>query len=66
MDLVASLGAPREKLLVGLPFYGQSFRLKSPSANTKLGEPSDGLGEAGEFTTQPGMLAYYEICDRGK
>lgn len=60
-----SLGADRRKLLPGLPFYGQSFTLKSKE-QTALGDPSDGPGEAGEFTVQPGMLAYYEICDRGK
>ena len=65
LEYLVSRGAERKKLLAGIPFYGQSFNLKS-KAQTALGDPSDGPGEAGEFTLQPGMLAYYEICDRSK
>lgn len=65
MEYLVSLGAPREKLLMGVPFYGQTFTLTKKSAYNE-GAASTGPGEAGEYTKQPGMLAYYEICDRIK
>lgn len=64
LEYLASLGADREKLLMGVPFYGQSYTLAS--MNTDMGAPSSAPGEPGEYTQQPGMLAYYEICDRSK
>jgi chitinase len=65
MEHLVRLGAPRHKLLVGIPFYGQSFTVGS-RANTEPGAPSKGPGRPGKFTNQPGMLAYYEICDTGE
>lgn len=59
------LGADRSKLLIGIPLYGQAYRL-SDSRKTGLGDPATGPGLPGEFTKQPGMLAYYEICERIK
>ncbi|XP_076756261.1 putative chitinase 10 [Xylocopa sonorina] len=65
LDYLVSLGAEKSKLLVGIPLYGQAYRLSSEDL-TNLGDPATGPGTAGEFTKQPGMLAYYEICDRIK
>lgn len=65
MEYLVSKGAPREKLLVGIPFYGQSFTLTKSNSYAE-GTPTVGPGEPGEFTKQPGMLAYYEICYRTK
>ena len=56
-----SKGAPREKLIMGMPLYGQSFTLSS-SNNNGLNAPSSAPGLAGPFTRQAGFLAYYEIC----
>lgn len=63
MEYLVSKGAPRNKLLVGIPFYGQSFTLTKSSSYGE-GVPAAGAGEPGEYTKQPGMLAYYEICYR--
>ncbi|XP_018794816.1 PREDICTED: probable chitinase 3 [Bactrocera latifrons] len=65
MQLLIKSGAKREKLIMGIPFYGQSFTLDRAST-TLVGEgvASSAPGEPGEFTKQPGMLAYYEICQR--
>nr|XP_012154543.1 PREDICTED: probable chitinase 3 isoform X2 [Megachile rotundata] len=65
VEYLVSLGADKSKLLIGIPLYGQAYRLSSEDLND-LGDPATGPGAAGEFTRQPGMLAYYEICDRVK
>lgn len=43
--------------------YGQSYKLTS-SNHYNLGDAAAGPGTAGEYTRQPGMLAYHEICER--
>lgn len=58
------MGADRDKLLMGVPFYGQSYTLAGTDTDT--GAPASGPGNPGEFTQQPGMLAYYEVCDRSE
>lgn len=67
IQLLKREGADPRKIIVGIPFYGQSFSL-SEKANNLVGEgtPARGPGKPGEYTKQPGMLAYYEICDRVK
>ncbi|XP_017154888.1 probable chitinase 10 [Drosophila miranda] len=65
MQLLVKLGARREKLILSIPFYGQSFTLgKAQQKLVGEGVAATGPGEAGELTKQPGMLAYYEICQR--
>ncbi|KAF9410960.1 hypothetical protein HW555_010092 [Spodoptera exigua] len=59
-------GADPKKLLLGLSFYGQSYRLNDMNGAKGPGSPAAGPGEPGEFTKQPGMLAYYEVCYRVK
>ncbi|CAG7822539.1 unnamed protein product, partial [Allacma fusca] len=48
---------------MGIPMYGQSFVLKE-RGSTHVGTEANGPGEPGEYTQQPGMLAYYEICNK--
>lgn len=64
LKLLIKLGADKEKLIVGVPFYGQTFMLSSSKAKQGFNSASDGPGEPGEVTNQPGMLAYNEICNR--
>lgn len=52
-------GADKKKLIMGMPMYGQTFTLNSPTP-TGLGTPG-GKGIAGEFTKQEGFTAYYEV-----
>ncbi|XP_015914102.1 chitinase-3-like protein 1 [Parasteatoda tepidariorum] len=56
-------GAPAEKLILGLPFYGRSFTLRDPEQND-LNAPITGKGIAGEFTREQGFLGYNEICKK--
>ncbi|KAK2580185.1 hypothetical protein KPH14_012451 [Odynerus spinipes] len=54
-------GAPADKLILGVPFYGRSFTLQNPQTHD-VGAPTTGPGTAGPFTREPGMLGYNEIC----
>ena len=65
MQTIVDMGADKSKLVMGIPLYGQSFTLKSPSMHG-VGAPTIWPGDAGELTQQPGMLATYEICNRCK
>uniref|UniRef100_A0A8C4ZJ56 chitinase n=1 Tax=Gadus morhua TaxID=8049 RepID=A0A8C4ZJ56_GADMO len=60
MNYWKSNGVPAEKLLVGFPTYGHTFKLAS--SNSAVGAPASGPGPAGPFTRQAGFWAYYEIC----
>ncbi|XP_005191759.1 probable chitinase 10 [Musca domestica] len=65
MQLLMKLGARKDRIIMGIPFYGQSFTLERDSSQLQgEGVAATGPGEAGEFTKQPGMLAYYEVCQR--
>ena len=54
-----SLGAPAEKLLLGFPTYGRTYRLTT--ATSSLGAPANGAADAGPYTRTEGFWAYYEV-----
>lgn len=58
---ILKLGAPANKLVMGIPAFGKSFTLAS--SETGVGAPISGPGLPGRFTKEGGTLAYYEICD---
>ena len=63
-----SQGVAARKLLLGIPFYGQSFTLDNAAITrdqAAVGVRARGAGYPGQFTKQSGMLAYYEICSLG-
>ncbi|XP_029658051.1 chitinase-3-like protein 1 [Octopus sinensis] len=55
------LGAPIEKINVGIPFYGRSFTLADP-ADSSLGAPAPHAGKNGTITRIAGFLSYFETC----
>ncbi|CAD6997733.1 unnamed protein product [Ceratitis capitata] len=56
-------GAPREKLVVGVPFYGRTFTL-ADAAQHSVGSSSLGPGTAGQYSLEPGSIGYNELCER--
>uniref|UniRef100_T1KQ57 chitinase n=1 Tax=Tetranychus urticae TaxID=32264 RepID=T1KQ57_TETUR len=68
LQLWVSMGTPKHKLIVGVPFYGRSYTLGSKD-NNGLKAPIKkwiGGGQAGPYTGESGILAYYEICTQVK
>ncbi|KAH3871505.1 hypothetical protein DPMN_034708 [Dreissena polymorpha] len=49
------------KLVLGVSTYGRTFTLRR-ARHTEYNVPTVGPGVEGEYTRQPGMLAYYERC----
>ncbi|XP_037094087.1 probable chitinase 10 [Pollicipes pollicipes] len=63
INMWMSMGAPKHKIVVGMPTYGRSFTLANPG-NNKVNAPARGGGSAGRYTKEEGFLAYYEICEK--
>ncbi|KAM9319587.1 acidic mammalian chitinase-like [Gastrophryne carolinensis] len=61
MNYWVSNGAPAEKLLLGFPTYGRTFRNPNPN-QCDVGIPMNHAGSPGPCTREPGFWAYYEIC----
>ena len=56
-----SHGAPRSKVIVGLPFYGASFTLKNAKQHGLYAKAS-GPGKAAPYTGEAGTIGYNEMC----
>uniref|UniRef100_A0A8D1U2G5 chitinase n=1 Tax=Sus scrofa TaxID=9823 RepID=A0A8D1U2G5_PIG len=53
-------GVPSEKLLMGFPTYGRTFRLST--SDTSVCAPVSGAGSSGPYTREAGFWASYEVC----
>lgn len=58
--LWVKLGAPKEKLIIGMPTYGRTFTL-SNTDKFRVNSPASGGGKEGTYTKESGFLAYYEV-----
>lgn len=47
---------------MGVPFYGRSFTLADPN-NHGIGAPHIGRGLAGQYSVEPGIIGYNELCE---
>ena len=56
----AKNGAPKNKLIMGVPLYGRSFTLGN-KANTGINSGCWKAGTKGPITGEAGFLAYYEV-----
>ncbi|XP_068228801.1 endochitinase-like [Palaemon carinicauda] len=64
LKLWVDLGCPKDKLIVGVPFYGRTFTLGSKDVNGLRAPVKkwEGGGNPGPYTGAKGFMAYYEIC----
>ena len=53
-------GAPKEKLMIGMPTYGRSFTLVDHD-KFDIGAPASGGGTPGKYTGESGFMSYYEV-----
>ncbi|KAJ3041290.1 hypothetical protein HDV00_009560 [Rhizophlyctis rosea] len=56
-------GVRREKLVMGIAFYGRNYQLSKPDSCNKMGCPFSGPGAPGVCTNTAGFLSYNEIQD---
>lgn len=59
INYLIQLGAPPEKLVVGLPFYGRTF---VSALDGFLGDATDSHGFQGPYTREIDFMGYNEIC----
>ena len=63
MNLWLDKGAPANKLVTGIPFYGRTFNL-TDVCQTGINAPAAGQAEPGEFTKDNSTLAFYEVGNK--
>lgn len=61
IDLFIDSGAPIEKLILGIPFYGRTFIAKN-EYHSDIGDESEKTGFGGPFIEAASLLGYNEFC----
>lgn len=63
MKRLVRMGAPKQKLMLGIAFYGRSYVLKDPRKNgVKARIKVAATAEAGPYVGSSELKGYYEIC----
>jgi len=65
LEYWAEKGAPKNKLLMSIPFYARTWRL-AKTVDNELTALGSGGGAAGPFTKTSGLLSYNELCSMMK
>ena len=60
VDYLLASAVPSEKINLGMPTYGRTWKLASDVVTPPCA--ADGAGDAGEITGEEGILGYNEIC----
>ncbi|XP_053671246.1 endochitinase-like [Anopheles nili] len=58
-----SKGCTADQIVLGLPVYARTYTLQHPT-NTRPGSKASGPGEMGAITNDPGLWAYFELCEK--
>ncbi|XP_035791160.1 probable chitinase 2 [Anopheles albimanus] len=64
IEHLLNLGAPPNKIVLGLPFFGRTFVSRIVGAG--MGDDADKVGFAGPATKENGFMGYNEICEELK
>lgn len=65
MNYYLRVGAESDKLVLGIPTFGGTYKLTDPKM-TNIGSAASGPGEKGDKTGIEGLLAYHEVSSFGK
>lgn len=65
MNYYLSLGATRDKMVMGIPFYGRAWTLESPD-KVRLHDPAKGMSPPGFISGEEGVIGYIELCQMFK
>ena len=60
MNYWIGLGAPKSKLVMGMPIYGRGFTLANPADNGFYANAPQ-AGMQGPYTREPGILGFNEV-----
>ncbi|CAG2113649.1 unnamed protein product [Medioppia subpectinata] len=59
------LGLSKDKMIMGVPFYGRAWSLKTPELH-HLHDPVKGMSKPGKISNESGVFGYNEICTMNK
>lgn len=60
MNVWLTNGAPQNKLVLGIPFYGQTFSLDDEKVHDLLA-PASGTPSLSKYTKSPSTMSFYEV-----